>query len=408
MKLMAKNHLKSLFTLFFLFIISIGFSIFINQFAREENKIAGASGDQILQIKKQAETINKHCLDSDAVRQGRDSWSRLICYSGEMEKIALKNGQSNAQKILTQLQTIDPIARNCHFIAHGIGWGVYKRNPKMMQDSINRSSSFCNGGEQHGIIEQYIESLPDGTLVKEKIPEICGKNPKSDCNRMVGHMLLVETQNDMDKAISLCGGMYDEEQKFICYGGLMMERFIAFNLIDHGILPRKDQSVRLFEFREYCSTLQGNVKLACWQGLAHPAYYYFDRDPQKVLDFCNTAPFQEAARECKVHSLSELVDVLKIDLKTAKPICKQDRSNDPFFEKDCYIELVTLFLKPDLIEAQQKDEVTKYCSSLPGEYQKECYVNIGTSLKYARTSTIDIEKFCANAPVQYKNYCIGS
>ncbi len=164
---------------------------------------------------------------------------------------------------------------------------------------------------------------------------------------------------------------------------------------------------RLPEFKKYCDNLQGVLALACWQGLAHPAYYYFAKEPKNVFSFCNTAPNKEAARECKLHSLSELVDVLTVDIKKASAICTLDESSDMVFDKDCNIELISLFLKPDLIYLQQAKEASSFCSSLHLSYQTDCYANIGKSLKYSGVSESVAKNFCTKAPKRFKASCIG-
>ena len=65
------------------------------------------------------------------------------CYALRFEKISYDYGPDYAFNVLDALQNIDRDAQKCHFIAHGIGYGTYKRNPEDAQNQIASIDTSC-------------------------------------------------------------------------------------------------------------------------------------------------------------------------------------------------------------------------------------------------------------------------
>ena len=336
-------------------------------------------------IEQKSSQLEKACNENRPQNLGKYS-----CYAKELSDIAFQHGSDYAFKVLFDVQKKDLDAKNCHFIAHGIGWGAYKRNPDDWQNLIATSSAKCSYGAQMGTIEAYAENSGN-KITKEFVPTICGQNPRSfDCNHAVGHVLLVETQGDRKEAGELCYGINIQSQRFACLSGLFMEHMLAFGLADHGYVPesrKRDWPNRITEFENLCREHEGDEATACWREISHVAFAKFQHDPKKIFDFCNLAPLNEGAKQCKRHSLAEIAGARKLDLGSLRSICAiQQPENDPEFEKDCYLQLVGI--KLNFVPAKEARDAVDFCSSLDEEFRSSCF-----------------EKLCQSAPEEFKDVC---
>ena len=321
---------------------------------------------------------------SEAYESCKNLKEKFSCYATQMQHISYSHGDKYAFTVLAALQAIDPVANGCHFISHGIGWGAYARDPSNWQDLIAGSSPACSYGEQMGIIELYTQNLPEGKLTKEHVPTLCGEHPRADCNHAVGHMMLLEADNNLSKAISLCSGLGNGTENFQCLTGMFMERFIASNLIEHGVVPKSwgNWPARLPSDEELCRTFTGNYSVACWREIAHPALYYF-KDPKKIFDYCDTAPSLEAANQCKNHALPELMTPYKFNLSELRKVCALENQTDPTFEKGCYLSIVGI--KIALVGHGSKD-LAEYCYELAPELIPQCLRRVKGTLKYVQVT----------------------
>lgn len=349
--------------------------------------------------KEAAQNAKKHCKNTET--KGRGIFK---CYAAEFSNISYNHGIEFATKSLTELQKIDPESKNCHFIAHGIGWGSYKKDPGNWQEAISKSSSICSYGEQMGIIEQYVQNLPDGKLNKKDVANICGQAPQADCNHAVGHMMLLYAKNDFNKANALCSAITDREQRFICYHGMFMERFVGGNLIEHGILPKSMSNwpTRLPQDIEFCKNFNGDLEHACWREIVHPAYFYYKKDAQAIFNLCNSAPDKKEAFTCKSHAVPELAGGEKHNFKITKPICELEKDSN--FRKNCYLTLVSL--KMNFLSLEDSKDVVKFCASLEKKYQASCFGNIGRHID-VNVSKSEKESFCNQTPNEFKKLCLG-
>jgi hypothetical protein len=359
------------------------------------------SGNAAFSPTQSAHLAEKKCSSDE-------NWA--LCYTKEMESISYQRGSRYAHQVLFEIQARDSKVRGgCHFVAHGIGWGVYKKNPSKALSAISESGSTCSWGEQMGIIERYVENIPGGKLRDEDIAKMCEPSPGVECNHALGHMLLVETRDDIDKALELCSSLKDDKQQAVCSSGVFMERVIGSNLFEHGISEGyRNWRIRMSDHEAVCKRYAGDplLQAACWRILSIPAQYYFDADPRKIFDFCNTAPSREAAWSCKMHMMAEIGSTLKIgnDLNKLKAFCRLDQS-EPDFEEECYKYLVIIKINSSPLE--NANDTVRFCAGVPDAQQEACFWGIGHGLYEAKATQEEKQTFCANAPQKYKSLCRG-
>ena len=332
------------------------------------------------------------------------------CYARQMENISFKYGRDFAYDVLFELQKIDRTTKTCHFIVHGIGWGLYKNEPENWQNLIVESRKECTYAEQMGIIEYVTQNLPNGKITKDFVSELCGINPKANCNHAVGHMMLLETQNNLSKSIDLCYGLKNKDQRYHCLTGTFMEKIAATNLVAHGLAP-KDWTYttmwkRINDFEDLCRSYGGKESVACWREMAHPIAQLHKSDPKKVFKHCNSAPNAEAVWACKTHVIHDLSSPKRFNLNVLRPMCILEGDNDPRFESHCYSALVNI--KINSLGLEGSSDVIKFCDSVPPKHSRRCFNSIFRSLKSLKINNKDLKEFCNKFPINYRKPCMNS
>jgi plastocyanin len=340
------------------------------------------------------EKMSSKMSDKDASVYARDICGDLSggkfrekshCYSETFYFIAKSTNQNHAFSTLSKLQKIDQGARNCHLIAHGIGWAMYENDPKNWREAIGKMSPECSYGGIHGIVEQF--SASSGMALKaDTLQTICDKNPTWACYHAIGHVLLVQTKNDLPSATDLCEAFSENGPRSNCLNGVFMEHMIGQNLAEHGILTqerRKSYYKHLDEFVALCSAQTEKTQIrSCWTEIIHASTAKFRGNVDEIYKVCEKAQTREAAMGCRRHALAEILSVKKFDPKSGQAICTREVAGDPAFERDCYSNLASITMS----NAPEKvGEVIRYCSLLPKEYQGNCYGKIRLEILELKT-----------------------
>jgi|GEM_PF-1649654 len=334
------------------------------------------------------------------------SMNKETCYSKAMQDVALRRGHEDAFEVLFALQKKDVDAIGCHFISHGIGYGTYERDPSHWQKDIQTINRSCTYGAVHGIIEKYTATLPHG-LTKDVIPAICGSNPIADCNHIMGHLLLVETRGNVNNALDLCNVFDEKRQKAFCLSGVFMEQITALNLINHGYAPQTwlNWAARVDDLEKLCRAQDGERAVGCWEEIVHAVIVKFNNDPIKTFAFCNKSPLLEAARACRYHGIGILATSMNFDTQNMLHICSVPQSDEPDFEGNCYIRLVSSILSTSYDKTSQ---VIGLCAALAQQFQHGCFLQIGYNLGLATQFSADtIHNLCLQAPEEYRQACVG-
>lgn len=301
------------------------------------------------------------------------------CYANEMAKVAQAQGGDFAFAALGDLQRLDSNTVGCHFIAHGIGYGVYKRDPAHWRESVSTVNPGCSYGAIHGIIEQYVlTNLPGGKFDPKMLPSICGDSPRADCNHILGHLTLVFTKGNIDQALTDCKVFKDAEQRFQCDTGVFMEEQTAVNLIAHGLADQSwnDWAARTPELTQMCrdQTVEEYIN-ACWQEVTHAALVKMGNDVGQLFDFCDSAQTKEAAGYCKEHGLGIVSVADGKSLKELGSICELSQVQRDSFVDKCYQTLLSSVLATS---QDRLGEAVAFCGTLSGKVRANCFGSVGS------------------------------
>ena len=151
--------------------------------------IVGATAFGIINKDGEAEKIAKAC---------RELENRENCYAKAFENLTKVNDWSYSFAVLRELQAIDPEARGCHFISHSISYAETRKDPSRWREIMNAAPQDCSYGASHGALEVYASTFPDGKLPKSEIPSLCNNPDTNNCTHILGHLLLVMNENDID------------------------------------------------------------------------------------------------------------------------------------------------------------------------------------------------------------------
>lgn len=357
---------------------------------------------EISESDKQALVIRDFCTVKENLTRGKEG-----CYSKEFRILAEKSGPFVSFEVLHSLQQIDFEAIGCHLMAHSIGKGSYKREPQNWRVLVQNMEPSCNYGAIHGVLEAYVNSLPERSLKRDVIPTICGENPRADCNHIIGHMLLVETDANVKKALDLCEVFKDKLQNEYCLSGVFMEYQTAINIVEHELAPESwmNWPARFGDLEKMCRSYDGKYAVSCWEEIVHVALVSLHNEPQKIFDFCGTAQVLEGVKKCRRHSMGIMGAAMGFDFKKMKSICTIKQIDDIDFEKECYPSLVASALST--VPAMAKEAVS-FCNDLDDQFKMPCFSmigNVGFSNQLVREQ---LPQVCKKADRDFREYCLGN
>ncbi len=295
------------------------------------------------------------------------------CYSEVLYFVTKEKGQKFAFSTISKiLSNPKNPAKACHLMAHGVGNGIYDKDPSGWQDAIGKASSECSFGQIHGILEGY-SSSGNNPFDKSKISAICAKNHDPACYHGLGHVIIAQMDNNLHKSTDLCYVLKEKGAQGNCLNGVFMENMIGQTLEVHGLVTSERRKLfyeHLDEFIELCNK-QTNQDLirACWIEMIHASVVRFKGDAEKVFALCAKAQTADAASGCRLHSLAELVPRKGFDPFKAAYMCKIPIANEPEFEGNCYNMIVSVIManSPGKI-----DLTADFCASLNSSHNLQC------------------------------------
>jgi hypothetical protein len=402
MKKHRKANRTTLLFLCILFFLSVACGIF---FSFSFNKVLTFANKNTLPTPEQ-EAKKMHATCSKPKNSRAPDKSQ--CYPQEFYKLTMKTDINFAYDTVFKLQSIDTYAKGCHLIAHGIGWAVYDKDPENWKTAFQEVPKTCNFGAIHGIFERYTRNNKGSFLDKKTLQAICSEK-QSACIHIIGHLLVVETGNNLEQSKELCSSFpITNENRSDCLQGVYMEHMIGPNLYTHGLISeerRKNWALHIDEFERLCRKENGEQATACWGIISIAANSYYQKDAQKILEFCSTAQTVEAASYCRRVAVGITSSSWANDLKDYN-VCDLPQPNDPTFKKDCLVVFVNTILAN--ISAKDSKKVVDFCSSLSPSEKLICFQTINNSFSRLSVNEQHKNTVCSYVTEDYKAICLGN
>jgi hypothetical protein len=117
----------------------------------------------------------------------------------------------------------------CHGEAHELGRAVFARVGDLGK-SLVECGTGCTSACMHGVLK---EAFGESTIgeIGPRLASVCGEGAMKEiqkpgnCAHGMGHALMMVTDNDVERAISGCGGFGDAAMGYYCVTGVFMEFF---------------------------------------------------------------------------------------------------------------------------------------------------------------------------------------
>lgn len=156
------------------------------------------------------------------------------------------------------------VVGDCHQLTHSIGRESF-RVLKSPVKALVYSSSLCNSGYQHGVIEAAIAGM-DAAALRVEIPKLCDPatahyRPYSfdhyNCLHGIGHGITTQLRDDVFASLPYCDALSGNWEQQSCFSGVFMQKVIGdFNGVSsdaHGKDPVWP-----------CDVVQERMKRSCY------------------------------------------------------------------------------------------------------------------------------------------------
>ena len=331
------------------------------------------------------------------------------CYQGKFKKLASETSFSQAQDTLFALQKIDlETAGDCHMIAHVISQIEATKDSSKWKELIKgQDPQICLGGFIHGVVEEHIfrdnKEKIDTNLIDEVCRVVKEGRGQWNCMHIMGHLILIQENDNMPAAVSICDRIPLEKEPHYCYIGVFMEHTTKLNLISHGIiknfkLTEKDS----LDMESLCRSLKReDASVACWMEMSRMYMSIYNNDFPKVLAACSRAENITYVQYCRNFGSTLWIYTAGTDrVANIKVACS-------YFEelstgwKDCIFSGTSGLLDSTL---EYVPGLIGFCSTINYYFRETCFMTIGFNL----SQKMDLAKrrgFCSAAPEEFKAAC---
>lgn len=358
-------------------------------------------------ISSPAESDLKHHQQAARIADICNIKQKDECYEIAFKNIVRNNGPLFGQTVLTKLWEYDVSTRSCHLISHVIAAEAVGQNPNKWEEYMNSVDyNICNGGFLHGILEAHLGEDPDFKIYSKSINDLCLKgewDKKHTCVHSMGHLLLVQYEDNILKALDGCEGIkenFTEE----CYLGVYMGDFFPELSVEHGLREapnRQDQSF-IKRQKDLCLKFTGKRAVACWTALGESLGEYYN-DPQKAHKDCFEAPTYEQGVECFVKAAGwfAIHPDYSSDEKLISICLPADKDRGLY--KSCVNRVISSLINhsPEFFERGDK-----FCSNVENWFKDDCYQKLSKRLINAVKLSSERKQFCGKLPPKYREGCL--
>lgn len=371
-----------------------GFIANINQEQREAS------------LKKEAQRLVDFCYPKV------DRWK---CYQEELKKLTERSDLFFAADTLFVAQTIDPVLKDCHVLAHFISQKETEKNPERWKELINKVDvNQCGTGYMHGIIEVAIGKNPNSKINANLVNKICSfvadDFRKISCVHLFGHLLYLEEDGSLPPALGECENIREDapNSKFECYIGVFMEDHQKNVMVDHKLIPPPviDEAY-LNQLEESCRKYNGSKGEACWHemGEMYTKFYQY-KDPFKVYEACYKGALRQVEKDrCYTKAIVPLT--LSWERNSSEDLASvcAPYGKQPGMYNMCVHYMVSTLM---YYTVNYVDRAVKLCSYVEKTYQDGCFQELTTLLKKFIPQSSKRKSFCHSIPEPYTSICEAS
>ncbi|HEY5601370.1 MAG TPA: hypothetical protein VIK81_04800 [Patescibacteria group bacterium] len=329
----------------------------------------------------------------------------LSCYQQNFSQITKNTNVGFAKQVLGELQQKDKRVLLCHSIAHEIASAVIVKNPdQALQLLATFDPNECAGGYFHGIIESMAGLNADFNLNGEEIDKFCSVMPddyqKGSCTHILGHIVLVETDAQIDRALDICRGVAFKKEE--CFSGVFMENISKANLVEHGLADAQPEWTADYalSLEEICNNYDGDIARSCRIEMGSVYATLYNNEPGPILVACQKSGKADFSNGCYLRGVVRAAIWLDSD-QQIQSLCDPFDYDLPVYQ-DCVAKIVDALIKnsPDFLE-----KAVAYCSRMRSSSIQYCHrvLKFKANGMYSKDQIINL---CRNFYLQdYKKLC---
>lgn len=339
------------------------------------------------EIQETAQMLAKNCANQD----------QELCYEDAFKSLINDYNFSFAEQTLFALQDVDPMTKSCHILSHFISRHAVRKNPGdwlTLMDQVDVNA--CGSGFLHGVLESHLGDDPDTEFNAALSEEMCNRGTedyrKRMCTHFMGHFFIINTNDDVAKAVPFCDGV-SEGLKFDCLDGLFMEHNQKIALTDHGLAPAPTYTPEYAKsLEDVCKKYSGIQAGACHTELAEVYAKTFGYDAQAIYSNCYKTPNKELAQNCYFKGQTVLSTYpMDLTAKQLTDICKFYK--DEAGAKSCLSNVISslMYYSPKFTARG-----LLLCESIPA-HNDWCVTELGNKLASIVPSPAERLAFCESA-----------
>ncbi len=247
---------------------------------------------------------------------------RFSCVEQAFGNLSYEKGPKVALAEFDKEIAADPeIERNCHRIAHMIGAAALVRYDGRVGKAFAEGSASCWSGYYHGILERAFSDVKE-TELGSVSRELCSDPDVRatafiayQCVHGLGHGLMLYTNYDLPKSLSVCDELATSWDQTSCTGGVFMENISS----SYGI---KSKWLRDDDPIYPCKTVAERHKLYCYLMVTSRILPFVNYDFAKAGQMCRKSDkawvatcFQSLGRDASGTTRGDVDKILAICAK---------------------------------------------------------------------------------------------
>lgn len=306
---------------------------------------------------------------ADECGEGEADLSRRQCLSGLASELTGTYAFAGIIGALEQTKG----QFDCHNLMHYIVHDEYVKGMSL-PDIYIHCTDVCFGACWHGGLEGYfadhdLSGAGDEAIARSML-ELCSSAPKepSQCYHGLGHALMLVTQGELPRALSLCDSPSESGFRQQCFGGVFMENSPATTSVtDHPSKYTKADDP-LYP----CNAIDEHYQETCYSFQTSYFAYLANSDWKKVGEYCALVP-DRYQRGC-YQSIGISAHQIVYDFAYMKTTCELLPHGNP--RTFCFEGVIVSFQDRYPTDTQKLSEAKNFCPLLDTQYKKPCYEKV--------------------------------